>query len=59
MTRNEMLEKLIPAIRILDAGAVDLIWRGCKHGARHVHVAACGLQEVAEAILEEMKEARR
>ena len=58
MTRNEMLEKLIPAIRILDAGAVDLIHRGCKHGARHVHIAACGLQEVAEALLRK-KEARR
>lgn len=58
MTRNEMLEKLIPAIRILDAGAVDLVQRGHKHGARHVHDAACGLQEVAEAILEEMKEAK-
>lgn len=57
MTRNEMLEKLIPAIRILDAGAVDLIQRGHQHGARHVHDTACGLQEVAEALLAEMKEA--
>ena len=58
MTRAEMLEKLIPALRMLDAGAADLAAAGMA-SAKKVHAAACGLQEVAEAILEEMKEAHR
>lgn len=58
MTRSEMLEKLIPAIRMLDAGAADLAASGMA-SAKKVHIAACGLQEVAEAILEEMKEASK
>lgn len=58
MTRAEMLEKLIPALRMLDASAADLAASGSV-SAKKVHIAACGLQEVAEAILAEMKEEHR
>lgn len=51
MKRYEMIDKLITAIRLMDAEARNLVSDGNTFFAKKVHVAACGLQEVAEALL--------